>query len=126
MTFNMVVIMHNYLPFLSEHLIAFFSLTEWGEVHDHMFWKDANCHATPHLIDPHAKFEKGQAGAQKCKEKCIELRDGQSNPCLGYTFITSFGHCYLKSINGLVKLCSISSDSISARVNQGLNRFCNV
>ena len=76
------------------------------------------------------KFETGQEGAEKCKKKCIELRDGQSNPCLGYTFTWNPAHptgtCYLKSIDALIKLCPIKTDSISARVNQGLNRFYNV
>ena len=88
-----------------------------------------NCQDTRNLKKE--KFEKGldyattDEGAEKCKKKCVELRDGLTNPCLGYTF-TSSGNCYLKSIDALVKLCPIKTDSISARVNQGLNRFYNV
>ena len=95
-------------------------MTEWGEEHNHMFWKDAYCDDTPHLINPHPKF-KGQGGAQKCKDKCIELRDGQSNPCIGYTFSKS-GNCYLKSVDTAVKLCEAKTTD-SARLKQGSNRL---
>ena len=97
-------------------------MTEWGEEHNKMFWKDANCKNTPNLINP-PKFE-GQGGAQKCKEKCIELRDGQSNPCIGYTFAKS-GNCYLKSVDTAVKLCKVETTN-SARLKQGINRLNNV